>query len=140
MTDKPNAILEGADHDTTCWIAYHPVELDIPKNVLLIDVGDRNIMPLYGRVDFSNLKSFQRVQRATVGKGYDLKNKRLNWVFEMQRSITTSDGRMYIHPIFFEEGWEYYAKVVPEILEDCSNFFSGREDITGLNARVRRAF
>ena len=140
MDEKPNAVLEGADHDSTCWIAYSPLHVEIPENVRILDVSQWLKMPLYGRVNFSDLRNFQKVPRATEGIGYSIRDKDLHWRFEMPRSLTTRDGRFYINPIFYDEGWEWYEPVIPQIIVDCANFFIGRESVVNLNERVRRAF
>jgi len=149
MTNKINAILEGADHDTPRSITYSPLNISsVSKNASVIIIG-KTRLPMYGRLSNpNNPKSFEEVRITDYSKikGIELEDKSsknshwLSWVFEMPRSLVTRDGRFYMNEIFLEPRWEYYFPLVPRIIKDSHNFFSNRINEEELTQIQRRAF
>ncbi|MFH1711052.1 MAG: hypothetical protein ABH840_01955 [Nanoarchaeota archaeon] len=143
--EKINSVLEGCDHDSPSKIHYAPIEIFIPENALVLRVREVKLF-LYGRFNNFEYSESKILKPLGKSKGWNLRDENasnpgwLGWVFEMPRSITTHDGRLYLNEVFYEPKWEYYFPLVPTILQDCSDFFSGRKSRDELAAIVRRAF
>ena len=145
--EKVNAILEGCDHDSPSRIHYNPINIFIPENASVLRIKDSCKLLLYGKFDGFEYSGSKILKPSINSLGWLLRDETnknnpewLGWVFEMPRSITTRDGRIYLAEIFYKPKWEYYFPIVPMILNDCSDFFSGRKNRDELTNLSRRAF
>ena len=148
MTEEEtsNAILEGC-YEEPSRVHYNPIKIFIPENASVLRIKDSYNLFLYGKFDGFKYSGSKIISTCRNSQGWLLRDETnksnpgwISHVFEMPRSITTSDGRIYIKDIFYAPKWEWYFSIVPMILNDCSDFFSGRKNRDELTVLVRRAF
>lgn len=146
MQEKITAILEGCNHDSPSRIQYCPISIAIPENASVLRVRTHPRLFLYGNFRDFEYSRGKILKPSRESRGWLLREETgsnpewAGWIFEMPRSITTQDGRIYVNEIFYSSGWEYYFPLIPAILRDCSDFFNGRKSADDLSNLARRAF
>ena len=124
---KVDTLLEGCMPDQVASLQYTELELDIPKNVKIVKVGDTEFL-LYAKT--GDFRSFQREDSSNPkSKGWPLEafEPMITWAFDNPRSLITRDGRIYLSPVYLKEGFDWYQNFIPSILRDCKGRYS-RDD------------
>jgi len=143
--EKANAVLEGCHLEEPSRINYEPVEIFIPENAQVLRINNYRLF-LYGNFDKFEYSSNKVLIPSRKSLGWQLTDKNtenpfwIDLVFGSSRSITNSNGKVYISEAYYEPRWEWYFSLVPMILSDCHEFFSGKKTRDELTAIVRRAF
>ena len=144
--EKANAVLEGCN-DSPSKIQYFPIEIFIPENASVLRIKTNTKLFLYGKFDEFEYSGSKILKPSRNSLGWLLRDETnknnpgwIGQVFTMPRSITTRDGRIYLKDVFYTPKWGWYFPIVPMILNDCSDFFSGRTSKDELANLSRRAF
>ncbi len=145
VSELVQAVLEGAHPDTPSILQYVSIEVPVPECPVIL-LG-RTRLALYGNIDFSSQKlnpSFG-IRSSEKGETWSDRSRPddenwLMWMMEMPRSITTRTGKMYLNECHFTTGFKYYLNCVPQIIQDCSNFYLGNISTDQLEEIRRKAF
>jgi len=141
------AVLEGANHDSACRIAYETLSekiFNVPDNVGVLKIGEHIRLVLYGKSpDFTYPDGFIRSQFTQETKGGWPLNSTLMMTFEMPRSITTRDGRFYLRDSYFDSkdhSLGDYQSIIETVLKDSKDIFECRRTANELTSMNKRLF
>ena len=136
-----DTVVEGAYPDTPQTIDVIGIELQVPENVKVLRVGDREKYILHGttqdfiRFDVKQSPIFVGTRwsyngRQKIPGGWNLKEHFPNiiWIYDGLRSVSTRDGRLYIEALYVHEDWRWSLDRVPEILDKAKKIFDAQNN------------
>ncbi len=121
---KVDTLLEGCMPDQVASLQYIELELDIPKNVKLVKIGNIEFL-LYAKTkDFRSLQREDSTTARSNGWPLEVFEPMITWAFDNPRSLITRDGRIYLAKRYLKEGFDWYLNFMPLLLKDCKEKYS----------------
>ena len=135
----PKTIIEGTWMSHPYRPCYEGYSYEIPLGVLNLVKDDNTEYPLYARtLDFKTLERLADFFEPPIRrKGFPIKRviQNFSYIFDNQRSVITSDGRVYVNSGYFSNGNRIYLKRIPQIIQDCRRVFSGELGVHNISSK-----
>jgi hypothetical protein len=125
-----NTVIEGCNGEdrTLNYLGY---ELFVPENALALGIDGISYDLLLSGRDF-DLFFPEKINRNPRGR-YPINPESVKWAMTVQRSLITSDGRIYVSSDALKNHPSYFDNYLPIIIEDCLEIFKNGIKPTSLS-------
>jgi hypothetical protein len=139
MNSLYNLLVEGCYHEAPSLLQMAGLEERVPSDATCLTINSpRDSWHLYGTThDFRGFSPYS----GSKTKIHRLDSS-IKWIFEGIRSFLSTDGRLFVDPIYIEKPhWEWYlATGLSDLINNAREIFNEGVTVEEINNRRVRLF